>query len=438
MMPSNDFESQILCFEQDWERLGPRDIADYLGDSSARSSVERHRLLIELICIDLEYRWRKLHGAERDSLEDYLQQFPELIALDRLPVELIGEEYRARRRAADLPWLEAYRLRFAERHEEILAHLKQVDDEIDEDLVEPRLALPRAAMDVQVDFDPGVSLLSDRDFRLRRLIGAGRMGKVYEASQRGDPRNVAVKFLRRSFLHDPPVVRRFVGEARTIGQLRHANIVKTQGLGRTPGGSYFIVMELVAGRDVAQVLSQRNAAVEEAVRWVLETCAAIEHAHKNGVIHCDLKPANLLLDECGSIRVTDFGLARSLAEPVPTTTVMEGTAPFMAPEQACRSWGPIDRRTDVYGIGAVLFALLTGRAPFVGRRLADILAQVVSATPVESPARFRPGLPEAVSEVCRKCLAKTPDARYSTVEDVRVALVALALATEASARPCGI
>jgi serine/threonine protein kinase len=102
---------------------------------------------------------------------------------------------------------------------------------------------------------------------------------------------------------------------------------------------------------------------------------------------------------------------------------VEGTAPFMAPEQASRSWGPIDQRTDVYGIGAVLFALLTGRAPHVGRRVPDVLADVVASTPVISPARLRPGLSGPLVDLCRKCLSKRPEARYQTVTEIRSALV---------------
>jgi eukaryotic-like serine/threonine-protein kinase len=248
------------------------------------------------------------------------------------------------------------------------------------------------------------------------------MGKVYEARQHGAGRDVAVKFLRKSLLDDADVVRRFIGEARTVARLRHPNIVGTQGLGRTPGGSFFIVMDLVAGPDLASLGGQRAIAVEEAVRWALETCAALEHAHERGVVHCDLKPANLLLDPSGRIRVTDFGLARSLTEDTPRAAEVEGTVPFMAPEQASRCWGPIDPRTDVYGVGAVLYTLLTGRPPFVGRRLPDILAEVVSATPVESPARLRPGLPASVSDLCLKCLAKAPKARFPTIRQVGQAL----------------
>src|SRR5262249_5241069 len=124
-------------------------------------------------------------------------------------------------------------------------------------------------------------------------------------------------------------------------------------------------------------------------------------------------------------RVTDFGLARSLAGDTPGTAEVEGTAPFMAPEQASRGWGRIDHRTDVYGVGAVLYTLLTGRPPFAAGRLQDILADVVALTPVVPPAVLRPGLPEPLNAVCRKCLRKLPEARYQTVHELRTALAGL-------------
>ncbi len=144
--------------------------------------------------------------------------------------------------------------------------------------------------------------------------------------------------------------------------------------------------------------------------------------HARDIIHCDLKPANLLLDEDGHLHVTDFGLARSLTEQTPWTAEIEGTAPFMAPEQIARCWGPIDVRTDVYGIGAVLYTLLTGRPPWIGRRLPDILADVISAAPVIPPDSLRADLPKPVSDLCRKCLSKAPDDRFSSVHAVRMAL----------------
>ena len=300
------------------------------------------------------------------------------------------------------------------------------DREIDSESAEPprpsnRVERPTPTAEAP-EPDPAVPLLSHRDFLLRRLIGAGRMGKVYEARPHDGGRDIAVKFLRKSLLHHPEAVRRFIGEARTVARLRHPNIVGTEGLGRTPGGSYFIVMDLVDGPNLAQILGRRAIAVDEAIRWAMETCDALEHAHEQGIIHCDLKPANLLLDGAGKIRVTDFGLARSLTEVTPWAAEVEGTAPFMAPEQASRCWGPIDHRTDVYGIGAVLFTLLTGRPPFIGRRLPDVLAEVIGPTPVVSPDSLRADLPEPVSDLCRKCLAKAAADRFPSVRELRSAL----------------
>jgi eukaryotic-like serine/threonine-protein kinase len=426
MRHDEEFESRVLRFEQDRRIRGPCAIVDYLGVPSGLTDPERSRLLVELICIDMEYGWRDSRDSEPTMLEGYLEQLPELISLDHLPIELIGEEYRARCCWGDRPSHEAFLSRFHERREPIRAELSRVDDEINSELALP---LPRSQSSMRPSLqaeeeepDRAVRLRSPDDFLLRRLIGAGRMGKVYEALHKGTGRKVAVKYLRKSFLHHREVVRRFMDEARTIARLRHPNIVGTEGLGRTLGGSYFIVMDLVDGPNLAQIAGQRPIAVDEAIRWGMATCDALEHAHEQGVVHCDLKPANLQLDDSGRIRVTDFGLARWLTEETPWTAEVEGTAPFMAPEQAARCWGPIDHRTDVYGLGAVLFSLLTGRPPVVGRRLPDVLAEVVSATPIVSPDSIRPGLPKSVSDLCRKCLSKEREARFPGVREVRLAL----------------
>ena len=423
-MTDEDFEAHVLRFEQAWRLHGPPEIGDYLGVLPA-SGPERLRLLIELVGNDLEYRWRHPEVAGRATLDHYVARHPELIAPDRLPLELIGEEYRVRCRFGDRPSHAEFLSRFRERREEIRAELIRVDRELVEEtatLPEPRRPARRSPPPEDLaGLDPGLPLRSHRDFLLRRLIGAGRMGKVYEAREHATGRAVAVKFLRNALLRHPGVVRRFIEEARTIARLRHPNIVGTQGLGRTPGGSYFIVMDLATGPDLARVGRERAIAVDEAVRWATDTCAALAHAHDRGVVHCDLKPANILLDEDGRVRVTDFGLARSLAGEPPWAA--EGTAPFMAPEQASPCWGPIDQRTDVYGIGAVLFALLTGRPPFVGRRLPDVLAEVAGAVPVVAPSRLRPGVPGSLDTLCGRCLAKPCGERFPTVREVHSALV---------------
>jgi RNA polymerase sigma factor (sigma-70 family) len=286
------------------------------------------------------------------------------------------------------------------------------------------LAQVRELMSMRRD-DPG-PLLPHQDFLLQRMIGAGRMGKVYQAWHKSAGRAVAVKFLRKSLLLEPLLVERFISESRIVANLRHPNIVGTRGLGRTPGGSYFIVMDLVNGPDLADLGKGRTISVREAIRWALQVCAALEHAHSMGVIHCDLKPANVLLDPDGSIRVTDFGLSRSLRGLTPWAALVEGTGPFMAPEQVSRAWGNIDARTDVYGVGALLFTLLTGRPPWIGQSLAEILADVTSTIPVIAPGRIRAEIPQSVSELCGKCLSKPPESRYQSVQDLRLALTHMA------------
>ncbi len=265
-------------------------------------------------------------------------------------------------------------------------------------------------------------LLSHTDFQLHRMIGAGRMGKVYEATQHSTGRKVAVKFLRKSYLQYPRLVHRFMTEAWTVARLNDPRVVSTQGLGAAPGGSYFIVMELVEGPNLATVITTRAIDFHDAVRWTIQICRAIESAHAMNVVHCDLKPANILLDDEQRIRVTDFGLARSLDQEMPGAAEIEGTARFMAPEQVSRHWGVIDRRTDVYGIGAVLLNLITGHAPFASGRNAEVLAQVVSHLPVTGLATIDTSVPDRLIEVCRKSLAKAPVDRYQTVTDLRAAL----------------
>jgi tRNA A-37 threonylcarbamoyl transferase component Bud32 len=429
-MSDDAFESRILRFEEDWERKGPCEIADYLDHPAALTSQDRRRLLIELVCIDLEFLWRNPRADERMMLEGYAARFPELGPLDELPLELIGEEYRVRQHWGDRPTHAQFLSRFQARQEAIRGELLRIDRELKEESTDPRdIPLPPARRSFPPEDQPDPTregpLLAHQDFLLQRMIGAGRMGKVYQAWQPSENRAVAVKFLRKTYLDQPGVVHRFIGEARTIAKLRHPNIVGVHGLGRTPAGAYFIVMDLVTGPNLDHLGRTRVISTEEAIRWAIETCHALEHAHARGIIHCDLKPANLLLEGDGSLRVTDFGLARSLTEHTPWTAEIEGTAPFMAPEQASRSWGPIGIRTDVYGIGAVLFALLTGRPPWVGRRLPDILADVISAAPVIPPASLRADLPKPISDLCRKCLSKAPEDRYATVQEVSIVLKGL-------------
>jgi serine/threonine-protein kinase len=178
-------------------------------------------------------------------------------------------------------------------------------------------------------------------------------------------------------------------------------------------------MDLIGGGDLEVQIGTGPVAIFEAVGWIVEACSAIQHAHDNGIIHCDLKPSNLLLDRDRKIRVTDFGLARSVADEL---VDISGTPGFMAPEQVSGYWGPISPRTDVYGLGSVLYALLTGRPPYDGNRIADVLAKVVSAQTVCPPSQSRPEISDSLNDICQRCLSKSPDARFATARELHDAL----------------
>jgi serine/threonine-protein kinase len=225
--------------------------------------------------------------------------------------------------------------------------------------------------------------------------------------------DVAVKFLRKSFLRQPAVVSRFLQEAAVLTRLKHRGIIRLHGLGKTRHGGLFIVMDLAGGGDLARRIAQGPVAITDAVRWTAEAAEAIQYAHEQGVIHCDLKPSNLLLDARGHVVVTDFGLARHETPRETGATVIAGTPAFMAPEQVSDCWGTIGPHTDVYGLGAVLYTLLTRRPPVTGANAVDIFAAIVSGQPATPPDHLRRDIPPVLTRICMRCLAKHPNERLA-------------------------
>lgn len=237
------------------------------------------------------------------------------------------------------------------------------------------------------------------DIVLQRQLGEGGMGKVYRALWRPGNTLVAVKLLRKPLRQNEAAIARFLAEADTLARLGHPGIIAVHGMGLLPDGGHFLVMDLVDGSDLERQRRSGPVPVAQAVRWVREAALAVEHVHQQGIVHCDLKPSNLLLDAQGRIRVTDFGLARRVS----AEHAIGGTPGFMAPEQ--RAGGIISPRTDVYGLGAVLYALLTGSAP-----------------EVPSVSAFGAEVPERVVACCMRCLAPQPELRLASAAEVAAAL----------------
>jgi serine/threonine protein kinase len=252
------------------------------------------------------------------------------------------------------------------------------------------------------------------DFVLREQIGAGASGRVYRALQRSTGQEVAVKFLRKSLRDNPAAVERFLREALTVSRLNHPGIVAVHGAGRTPGGGFFLLMDLVQGCDLEKVARREAIEPQQAAAWVAEAARAVHAAHEQGVIHCDLKPGNLLLDAGRRIRVTDFGLAVPILHDH-TDSLPAGTPAFMAPEQADPRWGAISPRTDVYGLGAVLHFLLFLQPPYAATSVAEVLSRVAGPEPVPVP-----DLPNdsRLREIVGKALCKPPVDRFASAAEL--------------------
>lgn len=385
--------------------------------ANQNSRTELQALLFELIAIALESSWRHWEQCNDPptTARQFWEGFPELGDQDWRDLLLV-EEYRVRTRFGDRPTLGAFlaeqvvehlrpRLQLAE--QELQAEFGRVGTQ------KPPSDKPPVEMADQVAFDPRAPLRS-ADYLVQRFLGAGAFGRVYVAWQHSLQRQVALKFLRKSFLSDASVVDRFLREARLAGGLRHPGIIAVHGLGRTPGGSYFLAMDLINGGSLKPVDAEF-----QQLRTILDSLAqaaeAMVVAHAAGVIHCDLKPANILRDEQGRVTLTDFGLGRQLTDEPALAGRGEGTPACIAPEQVDTCWGEIGTATDVFNLAATLFLLLAGRSPHPGTSIPDVLASAVSGQPIVSLGQLCPSLPSELSQLCAECLCKSPASARPTM-----------------------
>lgn len=249
------------------------------------------------------------------------------------------------------------------------------------------------------------------EFRLIREIGRGGMGIVYEAHQESLGRRVALKVLPAGAALDERLAVRFLREARAAGRLRHPGIVPVYTSGRADGVLYF-AMELIEGRSLAEAISLGPMAPQDAARIAAEVARALEFAHAAGLVHRDVKPENILLSSDGRARVADFGLVHETsAGSFTLSRHVLGTPAFIAPEQARGE--SVDSRTDVYGLGAVLYSMLAGSAPYAGDVPSLVLARVLSEDPRDLVS-LRPELPRVLVAICQRAMARDPGERYAS------------------------
>jgi serine/threonine protein kinase/WD40 repeat protein len=252
------------------------------------------------------------------------------------------------------------------------------------------------------------------DYELIDMVARGGMGIVFKARQTKLDRVVALKMILTGQLAGPADIERFRTEARAAARLDHPGIVPVYEVGEHQGLHYF-TMAFVDGTSLAQRLRDGPLAPKEAARLVRELAATIQFAHDSGIIHRDLKPGNVLIDRTGQPKLTDFGLAKRTdqASDMTGSGQILGTPSYMAPEQAEAGQANVGPAADVYGLGALLFALLTGRPPFQAASMLDTLLHVTKLDPPR-PTILNPAVPRDLETICLKCLEKSPAKRYES------------------------
>src|SRR5215216_5480129 len=259
--------------------------------------------------------------------------------------------------------------------------------------------------------DTLIGTVFDGRYRIIRKLGAGGMADVYLAEDQELGRRVAIKILNDRHAADDSFIERFRREAKNAAGLSHPNIVSIYDRGEAEG-TYYIAMEFLDGRSLKELIVGRGPApIKVAIDYAREILAALAAAHKQGIVHRDIKPHNVLIGAEGRLKVTDFGIARSGASQMTEVGSIIGTAQYLSPEQA--RGAPVDQTSDLYSTGIVLFELLTGQVPFTGDSPVEIAMKHLAEIP-PAPSELRADVPNDLDLVVVRALAKEPTDRYQS------------------------
>jgi beta-lactam-binding protein with PASTA domain/tRNA A-37 threonylcarbamoyl transferase component Bud32 len=272
--------------------------------------------------------------------------------------------------------------------------------------------------------DPLIGTLFDGRYQILKRLGAGGMATVYLAQDQELGRQVAIKILNTKHASDEQFVERFRREASSAASLNHPNIVAIYDRGEAEG-TYYIAMEVIQGRSLKELLLTRGASpLAVAIAYTRQILAALRFAHRHGIVHRDIKPHNIIVDDEGRVKVTDFGIAHAGTSQMTEVGSIIGTAQYLSPEQARGT--PVDARSDLYSVGIVLYELLTGDVPFSGDTPVEIAMRHLSTIP-EPPSSKRAEVSPELDAVVLRALAKDPDDRYQSADEMDADLARIAV-----------
>jgi serine/threonine-protein kinase len=454
-------------FEEEWLSGRRPRVAMFLGGAAEQDRPALRRELLRVAAFRIKADQRRRWGqGERVSVEEYLREDPALREDPERVLELVDNELALRRQRGESPRAEEYLALLPSHEAELRRRFAGGQEATPPTVDEPRapdtMRPGTVAETLPANSQPGEPVPPELGhYRPVGFIGRGGVGDVFLYYDPQMDRDLAVKVLREEHRGNPYLVRRFWHEARIVARLQHPNVVPVHAMERTADGRPYFTMKLVKGRTLADLLAERAGPAQDLPRFLAifeQVCQAVGYAHSQGVIHRDLKPHNVMVGAFAEVQVMDWGLGKIVGpaaageaapagpetwaaagppagvdgetQPTRAGQVM-GTLAYMAPEQARGEVEQVDRRSDVFGLGAILCEVLTGRPPFAGQDESELWALARACDHAEALARLGGcGADAELVRLCKACLAAEPPARPCDAGEVAQAVAAYQAAVQ--------